>query len=1062
MAMPFSPCDPDQPTCADVTIGILQHIFGPIIDVLVKGQDPNTVAAASNLLATLFTFFNSGILVVGSIIVSYIAAMGAINTANDGEAMGKAWSTVWTPVRIVAGGAVLLPSTSGYSFIQMLVLMISLWSIGFANGIYKLGMGMGVLKPDGIVATSYQTGTYFGLRDFAKQYLAAAYCARAANTIYADASGNPTVMANSAQADKQVATGSRIDYTFFIKDRNAATNLGGGEPICGTVTLTAYAPSGAYSDTSGTQAALDSIRANLMAQKLQSATELMQDIDNWVATMPSDINQPGWGNVQSSQFNSIVKSREDQVVAAIANQMTANEGSVNTGVTAFVDSMTKEGWAMAGGWYQRVGLLRSKVSTITSESVGNVTTPSLSGLPADARSSLLKSSVTTVAETISKKSEQAGNGYDASSSVKPEDLASMLPKDGSSDVNVGALDADMSTKVTYFMNGLMRKSTDLVIGSNTGVDAVSRMKMTGDLLSSYQAMLWAADVAIKTAITATRVVVGAVGGIEVLGNKADFRGVTDPLWDWIMAVPVPILAKITSYIGLLAFYFGVALPSMPYTLFMITVVGWVLGVLQTTIAAPLWAIMHMRPSQTFVGSEAQGYLLLMALFVRPALAVIGLFAAMLVADPIVDYIAKAFFAMRGEVASSTGWVGVLAQFTQFFWWFTAFGGLLFPVLFMIFGLPQVLPDRVLAWLNVGVHDLGATGAGSRAERQLEAGAARAQAETVQKLGGPGGGQGGPGGGGRRLGGGGGFAGGDSGGARTAGRGVQPINANHQGIAPVVNEMGSQSAVPSSGGQPGGGPRRGVVGTALAAGARGQFGTRLAEGMGVALGRAVTDTGYAVKDAAAEGAGGFAGRLKGNMKDAVVTAGSEGAAAFREGADSRISNLKASVALRSALQGAPAATAALAMAAAGPAQASEPQMNGPVAQTESGDSLVSASSSGFSGGDQELTTDPSMPGGVVGAAQAAPSAAILSQGSAANPAGNDSGNDASLGAIITAQADEKFVGGENLVSASSSGFSGGDEALTTDPAIHDAVAVLAQSSAQASTPDIDIPQSLDEG
>ena len=49
--MPFSP------PADDVTVGILGHIFGPIIDVLVKGQDPNTVAAASNLLATLFSFF---------------------------------------------------------------------------------------------------------------------------------------------------------------------------------------------------------------------------------------------------------------------------------------------------------------------------------------------------------------------------------------------------------------------------------------------------------------------------------------------------------------------------------------------------------------------------------------------------------------------------------------------------------------------------------------------------------------------------------------------------------------------------------------------------------------------------------------------------------------------------------------------------------------------------------------------------------------------------------------------------------------------------------------------
>jgi hypothetical protein len=36
-----------------------------------------------------------------------------------------------------------------------------------------------------------------------------------------------------------------------------------------------------------------------------------------------------------------------------------------------------------------------------------------------------------------------------------------------------------------------------------------------------------------------------------------------------------------------------------------------------------------------------------------------------------------------------------------------FGIVLLPVLYMIFGL-NALPDRVLAWLNVGVQDLGAT------------------------------------------------------------------------------------------------------------------------------------------------------------------------------------------------------------------------------------------------------------------------------------------------------------------------------------------------------------------
>ena len=99
--------------------------------------------------------------------------------------------------------------------------------------------------------------------------------------------------------------------------------------------------------------------------------------------------------------------------------------------------------------------------------------------------------------------------------------------------------------------------------------------------------------------------------------------------------------------------FGIFLPSLPYVIFMTVVVGWILAVLQSLIAAPLWAVMHMTPDRTFVGSQSQGYLLLLSLFARPALAVVGLFAAMLVSDPIIDFIAKGFFAMRGAVVTST-------------------------------------------------------------------------------------------------------------------------------------------------------------------------------------------------------------------------------------------------------------------------------------------------------------------------------------------------------------------------------------------------------------------------
>jgi conjugal transfer/type IV secretion protein DotA/TraY len=704
--IPFSPCDPSQPTCSDVSVGILHQIFGPIIDVLVRGADPNTVASTSNVLATMFGYFNSGLLVVASLIISYVASVGAINTANDGEAMGKAWSSVWTPLRIVAGGAVLLPSASGYSFIQMFVLTLSLWSVGFANQLYRVGMTMGFLKTDNIVASSTtMPPSSFGLRDFAKQYLSVSYCAHVANAVYADQMGTPIVQANG-QADRVNTVEGRVEYTFFVKDRNPATNIGGGDPICGTVKLTSYTPAGA-AEATGTSAAIAALHSGLSVAKIQAATALMADINAWVATMPTDINQTGWV-IESKRFNDIVKQREDALASQITAQVGSGTANVNNGISTFINELTKDGWTMAGGWYQRVGAIRKELGSAVTESVGDASEPSLSSLPTDARARLLQSSVSTVTEAIIKKSEEPGKGYDVTS-APAADIANALPKNINGDLNVGAIQQDINSKFGSMVNNTMKKTVDIATGSASDVDAVSRMKLVGDYLVVSMASAELAKAALTTSVAAVRAAVAGVGGVQVLGTKVDGSGSMTALWDWIMAAPMAQFGKLLSYLEPLAFYFSVFLPSLPYAIFTITVVGWILGVLQTVIAAPLWAIMHMRPSQTFIGSDAQGYLLLLALFVRPALAVIGLFAAMLVADPIVDHIAKAFFSMRGVVVTSTGlFPGALVEFVTFAWWLFAFGITLLPVLYMIYGLPQVLPDHVLKWINAGVHDLGAT------------------------------------------------------------------------------------------------------------------------------------------------------------------------------------------------------------------------------------------------------------------------------------------------------------------------------------------------------------------
>ncbi|ENF6456654.1 DotA/TraY family protein [Pseudomonas aeruginosa] len=850
-AMPFSPCD-DATSCTDHSVDMLRSIFGPVIDALVTGADPDSVSAASNVIATMMSFFNSGILIVGTLIVSYVAAMGTINTANDGEAMGRNWSSLWTPVRIVAGGAVLLPTASGYSFIQLVVLMFALWGVGFANGTYKTGMAIGVLSPDGVVQGVNDPGSFYGLRDFGKQYLAASYCARAANQIYPGAQ-----VSAAPSADKTTTNGGRTEYLFQIKDRNATTNLGGGEPLCGTVSISQYTAQPAK-DATGIEAALEQLRAAAQNAKIQAATNLMTDLEAWVNTWPDDISGD-WSNVDSAKFNELVNSAETQVAAALMAAL-SDTTAVKSGLQSLATSLTSEGWAMSGGWYQRVGEVRGRIAAITSESVGSVSAPSLSALPADAAASLLIGSVTTVTEAISKKSEIKGN-YKAPTSG-PGDLTSVIPKDAQSDINIGSINADFDAKVSLWINSMMESMVEMATGANTSGTtplcgtagqmggSLNRMKCIGDYLTVARAGIGAADVAIKTGATALRVVAGTLSSVKGVGTGLDLDKVVTPIWDWVIEVPVKQLAMMATYIEPMAFYFGVFLPSLPYVIFMTVVVGWILAVLQSLIAAPLWAVMHMTPDRTFVGSQSQGYLLLLSLFARPALAVVGLFAAMLVSDPIIDFIAKGFFAMRGAVVTSTGTVGAISSFLSFAWWFMVFGLTLLPVLYMTFGLPQILPDHVLRWIGAGVSDLGET----QAVGQMRSGMAHAASSGALPSGGSS-----PS---RRIGGDGGLLpGGGNGGTPPTGNGggtrgtATPkralLSAGDQGVAPSAPDSPAPAHQSDN--------RSGRQ--------------KVSDAAGVGLGRAAT------------GAAGATARSAGRVADAAISTGSAGVAAYRDASES---------------------------------------------------------------------------------------------------------------------------------------------------------------------------------
>lgn len=741
-AMPFTPCDMSGggSICPDVSVGILQSIFGQVIERLAVGADPETVSAASNLIASIMVFFNSGLLVIASLLVSYVAMMGVTNTATDGEAMGKSWSSLWTPVRIVAGGSVLLPTASGYSFIQLIVMMISLWGVGFANGVYKIGIENGLVNGS-LTSVSSQLGMGTGakpnpayplydMRKFATDYLAVAWCARTVNQIYGTGSPVPRVrIREDGQPDSIIQESpTKTAQIFDIKDQNPESGLSGGSPLCGSVKFYQYAAPAALSVTPGVgsifdpatinsnAAAMQALRTAALNSKRTASVLLMQDLDSWVNEWPSDITQTGWENVRSDRLNTILNQAQSTLSADLQSQINGDT-TLKDIMAKYVSDVTKDGWSMAGGFYQRLGGIREEMSKIYAEPAAQATQPSLTNLPRDARAQLAKNSLQTVYQTVITKALD-GTSYQSSGQPRPSDLAALMPN-SLDDLNIDTLGSRHDSYMSSFISWGMRRTTEIMIGTNGDVDALARIKTTGDTLAFIQSWAFVTDRLLDTAVNGLRAAAAVVSSVEVLGTKINLKPAGDVLRDWVQHNITSQIKEVETWTGRLAFYFGVFLPSLPYTIFMIAVVGWILAVFQSIIAAPLWAVMHMTPDRTFIGSQTQGYLLLLSLFVRPALIVIGLFGGMLIANPVVGYISKAFWAMRTANVTSAESLGWYIEFLTWKSWMMMYGLVLFPVTYMVFGLSQSLPDSVLRWIGAGISDLGETNATSEMRRGIE-------------------------------------------------------------------------------------------------------------------------------------------------------------------------------------------------------------------------------------------------------------------------------------------------------------------------------------------------------
>lgn len=734
--------NPFIPSPNDAAVQLLQMVFGDVITKLVSGLTPQQAGnAAASMLGEAFRYFNSGVLVFGSFILTWVTVFGIANSANDGEVLGNKWSTFYTPLRSITAAAVLVPMSSGFAGVQVIMLLLVTMSIGFASNIWTNVANFSIAQAitDEAVRSIAQDPSF-------DSNLAAAIrmgaCAQGVNN--AITTLMPDSTARLQMQAKQTTEKSFGNTTYITTYSYASPEFPGSDGICGTFSITDSYPlvtnigksiftTNSSSNTSGNGDTADFLRKGVA----EARNQFLQTI--FTQFVPIAVSQISYAVATATPAS----LSATELSNAIANQKTIFINTIKQSVTTtiqgqnadFVSKMTGQGWIFAGSYWSDLARIKDAVRSSTSTKIvytaGSGTLESVlpQGTVLQAANGIM-ANMTSVTEILTRKAlEIVSDKADTTTPTLPALQTNFSLNDFA--------DGDSAAK-TSFGKWTRHLGVSLIAGMinnlvTDGSDPVMQVKSLGDWIATFAEGAFI----VKTALRSTLEGLVATASSSLLPGSsvaAGFAKAAAVFFAELWALVSPSLTMLL-YIG---YFLGIWIPMVPYYVFAIGVVGWLVFVVEMMVAGVLWAAAHTTPARdnSFIGSQMQGYMLLMSGFFRPALMIVGLVASNALLYPAVAFI-NASYITKVQALQQEATTGILSIAG----YMLLYCVIMHSVFMLIFALPQALPDRVLRWIGAGVGDLGEnqsmgkieSQAGGQARTAMIAGATkRAEMEKVRR------------------------------------------------------------------------------------------------------------------------------------------------------------------------------------------------------------------------------------------------------------------------------------------------------------------------------------------
>lgn len=136
-----------SPPASDYSVVFLGNLFG-VVDGVLSGT-------GSQIMGNMFGVFNAAVLAIGGIIILYTLIVATMNTAHEGQMLGQKWSSVWIPIRSTVGLALLIPKSSGYCLMQIVVMWVVVQGVGAADQVWNSALSY--LNRGGVIIQAQQS-----------------------------------------------------------------------------------------------------------------------------------------------------------------------------------------------------------------------------------------------------------------------------------------------------------------------------------------------------------------------------------------------------------------------------------------------------------------------------------------------------------------------------------------------------------------------------------------------------------------------------------------------------------------------------------------------------------------------------------------------------------------------------------------------------------------------------------------------------------------------------------------------------------------------------------------